>query len=85
MTERFILGMHSAGMKTTGKNFPEHGAVSADFHKETLRDDRPLPVIREYGIGIFYQLNDRKLLDAVMPAHVIYTQADLRPVSGSLY
>lgn len=74
LANAFMQGMHDAGMATTGKHFPGHGSVEADSHHALPIDNRPLAQIRAQDLQPFVQCMAQ--LDAVMPAHVIYAQAD---------
>ncbi|KOO13702.1 beta-hexosaminidase [Vibrio xuii] len=77
----YMKGMKSVGMATTGKHFPGHGGVIADSHLETPFDDRDN--IFDQDMAIFKAQIEAGILDAMMPAHVVYPHYDDQPASGS--
>ncbi|MEO9946520.1 MAG: beta-N-acetylhexosaminidase [Paraglaciecola sp.] len=83
LASQFILGMKDAGMSATGKHFPGHGNVLEDSHVAIPIDRRNKQQIFELDMAIFTEINKQGLLDAVMPAHVIYPDVDDLPAGFS--
>lgn len=79
----FIGGLHEVGMASTGKHFPGHGSVLADTHVAQAIDERSLAEIEASDLAIFKRLQKAQLLDAIMPAHVIYPNVDDKPAGFS--
>jgi len=89
-----MMGMHEAGMATTGKHFPGHGGVGADSHLEMPVDTRTLTEIEAQDLQPFARFSQAlpqpsesqqstALMDAVMPAHVLYSACDSQPAGFS--
>jgi beta-N-acetylhexosaminidase len=75
-----IDGMHLAGMKCVGKHFPGHGFVQADSHVDLPVDKRTKAELN-VDIAVFSQLSTQ--LDAIMPAHIVYSALDVLPAGFS--
>ena len=78
LARQLISGLRQAGMRACGKHFPGHGWAEADSHVASPVDDRPLSDI-ERDMRPFKEL----ALDAIMPAHVVYSQVDSRTAGFS--
>jgi beta-N-acetylhexosaminidase len=83
LASAFINGMHSVGMKATGKHFPGHGSVLADSHVDLPIDNRSFDEITTTDLLPFKQLIASGDVDALMPAHVIYPEVDDKSVGFS--
>lgn len=81
LASAFLKGMKRAGMASTGKHFPGHGSVKADSHVAAAIDMRSYEEIQQKDMQTFIQLQSQ--LDALMPAHVIYSQVDPNPAGFS--
>ncbi|MCW8090619.1 beta-N-acetylhexosaminidase [Alteromonas sp. ASW11-130] len=85
LARELIAGMRLMNMPTTGKHFPGHGSVEADSHIAVPVDDRSLETILEVDTKVFKACVTDNLLDAIMPAHVIYSAVDPQPAGFSSY
>ena len=83
LATEYIQGMHEAGMAATGKHFPGHGTVAADSHVELPVDTRTFDQIRKRDLGVFAQMTS--VVDAIMPAHVLYSEVDSFSAGFSTY
>ncbi|WP_201557244.1 beta-N-acetylhexosaminidase [Psychrobacter sp. 72-O-c] len=81
LATQFMRGMKAAGMATTGKHFPGHGAIAPDSHVSEAIDDRSFDEIMASDMQPFTQT--LPWLDALMPAHVIFSQVDTKPAGFS--
>ncbi|WP_019520722.1 beta-N-acetylhexosaminidase [Faucicola boevrei] len=81
LSAQFMRGMKSAGMATTGKHFPGHGSVAPDSHVADAVDEREFDEIFKFDMQPF--INNFSLLDALMPAHVIFSKVDDKPAGFS--
>lgn len=81
LATQFMRGMKAAGMATTGKHFPGHGAIAPDSHVTEAVDTRSLEDIIRSDMEPFAQT--LPWLDALMPAHVIFSQVDNKPAGFS--
>ena len=80
----FITGLADGGMAAVGKHFPGHGYAVADSHVDVPRDDRSLDEILTRDLAP-YRPAIAAGLAAVMPAHVIYNDADPEPAGYSRF
>jgi beta-N-acetylhexosaminidase len=67
----FMLGLHDAGVMSTGKHFPGHGATTTDSHLDLPYVDEPRATLEAVDMAPF-RTAIAYGLDALMPAHVVY-------------
>lgn len=81
LSQAFMHGMKRAGMATSGKHFPGHGSCAPDSHVSQAIDDRSFNDIFNHDLQPF--IRNLHILDALMPAHVIYPSIDDKPAGFS--
>jgi beta-N-acetylhexosaminidase len=84
LAAQLIEGLAGGGMAAVGKHFPGHGFAAADSHVAVPTDPRPPKDLFKKDL-VPYRAAIEAGLAAIMPAHVIYPQADPEPAGYSRY
>lgn len=84
LAKALTRGMCEAGMAATGKHFPGHGSVKTDSHLTLPIDSRPFTEVYEEDMQPFIQMIAEEI-DALMPAHILFSEIDSHPVGFSRY
>lgn len=83
LAAELIAGLKQLDMAAVAKHFPGHGWVKGDSHLMSPVDERTLEEIRNLDMQPFVRLLDQ--IDWMMPAHIVYEQADSDPAGFSTY
>ena len=81
LAQSLMQGMAQAGLAHCAKHFPGHGFAHADSHLAVPVDKRSLRTILAKDAAPYATLD--LVLQAVMPAHVVYPKVDSLPAGFS--
>ncbi len=84
LAAQLISGLSAAGVAAVGKHFPGHGFAAADSHVAVPTDERPVKEVLRKDV-LPYRAAIEAGLAAVMPAHVVFPQADAEPAGYSRF
>jgi beta-N-acetylhexosaminidase len=84
LASQLVAGLKAAGMAAVGKHFPGHGFAAADSHVAAPKDERAIREVLAKDVAPYRKTIEAGLA-AVMPAHVIFTQADAEPAGYSKF
>jgi beta-N-acetylhexosaminidase len=84
LAAELIKGLAEGGLQAVGKHFPGHGFAALDSHVAVPRDERAVAAIMKKDVAPYRAAIDAGLA-GVMPAHVIFTQADSEPAGYSRF
>lgn len=78
-----ITELHRHGLPAVGKHFPGHGFVPADSHYALPIDERNWNELWQKDLRPYVALSSQ--LDAIMPAHIVFSAMDNKPVGFSTF
>ena len=84
LAAELVKGLAAGGMQAVGKHFPGHGYAALDSHVAVPRDERAVAEILRKDVAPYRPVISAGL-GGVMPAHVVYAQADPEPAGYSAY